>query len=157
MSRNLSERHRRSANARETDDCWVSLLVIEHASMEEPLRFNNSGAEIVSNGEVYSPFPFVLILPEDSEEAVGQARLIIDNSDREIMTKIRGLRPEPLIAASVVIAETPDVVEIQLPPLPLKNISYDDFMVEGQIAAEDYAGEPFPAGKFTPADFPGMF
>lgn len=157
MSRNLSDRHRRSANARETDDCWVSLLVIEHASLEEPLRFNNSGAEIVSNGEVYSPFPFMLLLPEDSEESVGQARLTIDNTSREIMATIRGLRPEPLITVSVVIAETPDVVEIQLPPLPLKNISYDDFMVEGQIAAEDYAGEPFPAGKFTPADFPGMF
>lgn len=157
MSRNLSETHVRAGNARAKDEVWVPLIVIDHPSLDEPLRFTNVGKSIESNGETYSHFPFDIILPDDSEDGHPRARLIIDNTTRAIMATVRSMRPEPTVKISVVLASAPDVVEIELPPLPLRNLSYDVHMIEGEIAAEDYTGEPYPAGRFTPSGFPGMF
>lgn len=157
MSRNLSEAHIRAANAAQTDECWCTLIVIEHASLAEPLRFTNVGAAIESNGHTYHHFPFDITLFSDDEESHPYARLVIDNTSREIVAEVRKLRPEPTVQISVVLASNPDVVELEYPALPLSNLTYDLHTVEGIISAEDFTGEPVPGGRITPAAFPGLF
>lgn len=157
MSRNLSDAHIRAANAPDTGECWCTLLVINHASLEEPLRFNNAGADIVSNGETYFHYPFNVVLFQDDEEAQPTARLQIDNIQRDVIETIRTLRPEPEIKISVVLASNPDAVELAYPFIPLKNISYDEFLIQGVISAEDFTGEPFPGDRMVPSAFPGLF
>lgn len=157
MSRNISEAHIRAANAQETDECWCPLIVIDHGSLDEPLRFTNVGGDVEHNGDTYRHFPFNIVIFQDDEDAQPQARLVIDNVSREIVAAVRALRPAPTVKIMVVLASDPDVIELEYPPLPLSNLTYDVFTVEGIISAEDFTGEPIPGGKFTPAAFPGLF
>lgn len=157
MSRNLSDAHIRAANAPDTGECWCTLLSINHASLEEPLNFTNVGEDVVSNGVTFSDYPFTVKIFNDDEEAQPTAQLMIDNVQRDIIDKIRTLRPEPSVKISVVLASDLDTAELEYPYIPLKNITYDDFLIKGTISAEDFTGEPYPADKMVPSSFPGLF
>ena len=51
----------------------------------------------------------------------------------------------------------PDVVEARFDDFRFTNISYDSQTVSGDLGVEDFTAEPYPAGQFSPALFPGLF
>lgn len=157
MTRALSDTAVRAGHAVETDEVWITLITITHASLEDPLRFNDAGVEVVSNGETFFPFPFTLPLPSESEDMVKHAKIVIDNVDRQVMAAVRALRPAPDIQIQIVLASDFDHVEMELPPIPLRGLHADTFSIEGTIADVDLGAEPFSGHKITPASFPGMF
>lgn len=157
MSRAVSDASKAELFAQETDACFAYLLVIEHPSLEEPLRFNDSGEDIVSNGETYSAFPFELSLPDDDENAAPRAKLRIDNTTREIVATIRTLRPAPTAHFMVIRTDDPDVIEAEFPDFKLSNVTYDVNVVEADLTVEYFTAEPYPGDTFNPADFPGIF
>jgi hypothetical protein len=36
-------------------------------------------------------------------------------------------------------------------------VSYDALVVEGELSLESFLREPYPAARFTPGDFAGLF
>src|SRR5690606_17278374 len=119
-------------------------------NLDSPLRFTNAGAEITSNGETYVHFPFDVVLVADQDDVPRRARLIIDNTDRQIVTAVETLRPWPQVQIQTVLASNPDVIEISYPPLPLKDIQGDVFTIEGWLSAADLTTEPYPGDTLTP-------
>ena len=49
------------------------------------------------------------------------------------------------------------LVEAQWPEFLLTNIRYDAATISGTLKLETLEREPFPAGSFTPSQFPGLF
>jgi hypothetical protein len=154
--RSFSSRALTSIFAHQTDEVWLVLLTLDHPDFEEPLRFVNNVEAIVSRGEIYIPFPFMVEFPGQDPEAVGEARLRIDNIDRQIVNTIREIQSPPDAKFEVIIAADADTIEAKFEGLTLRNASYDVQQVTGSLRYEEMVSEPVSL-EMTPARFPGMF
>lgn len=156
MVRTLSGTAIASQNAEATEEVWLVLLTLEHDDLAEPLRVVNNIESIVSNGETYVGLPFRIVLPEDSENGPGEARLQIDNVDKLIVETLRTLQSPPTMSIQVVLASQPDTVEYLLTNMTLRDASYDDAVVEGVLRFEDLTVEAV-SETITPERFPALF
>jgi len=146
-----------SAFAQETTDVWLVLLSIDHATLDEPIRVVNNTESVTSNGETFVGFPFEITLPDNKDGAPPRAQLAIDNVSREIAQALRTMTSAATVQIQVIRAAAPDTVEIEWPYFTLRNVKWDAAKVTGDLTFEDFVTEPYPAGKFVPAYFPGLY
>ncbi len=160
MSRTTSPVFKAAAHAQETGEALLAMITITHASIiGGPLRFVQDLQPMTSRGNVYTAFPFEIRLPADTDEGVAKVLLTIDNVDRSIAAAIRGMSPKipPTVTVDLVVASQPDIVEISIQDLTLRNVSGDALSIEGELRMDEEDLTPFPEGSFTPRDFSGMF
>lgn len=157
MARSLSSLAKQAVFAQETGEVFLLLLTISHASLATPIRVVNNTQNITSNGNLYTAFPFTIVLPDDTEEQPPRMRLVIDNVDRQIVQAVRNMTSKPTITLDVVLASQPDTLEASFPGFSLRRTNYDALTVEGDLNLEDVVLEPFPALSFTPQLAPGLF
>jgi hypothetical protein len=153
----VSEALRRAVHAQETEEAFLVLLTIEHPELEQTIRVSSDAVDTLSRSETYLAFPFDLQLPEEGEERPPRARLTIDNVSREIVLALRQIQAAPTVTMEVVRATEPDLVEASFPFFRLLDVRYDALVVEGELGVEDLTAEPFPAARFVPSLFPGLF
>ena len=157
MSRPVSAAARAALNAQQTAEAFITLLTIDHADLASPIRVCNDAVDTVSNGNTFVAFPFQLTLPTDADGVPVRAQLVIDNVDQQIVTAVRSIATAPTVLIQLVLASTPDTIEMAWPDFLLKDVSYDALIVSGQLTFERYEVEPYPARRMTPTNFPGMF
>lgn len=160
MSRTTSTLFKQMANAQETGEVLLALVTISHSSIiGGPLRVVQDLKDITSNGNVYTAFPFEIRLPADSDEGPAKVTLSIDNIDRSIAQTIRSIPPSspPTVTVDIVVASQPDVVEISIPNMTLRNVTGDAFRIDGDLMMDEEDLIPFPEGLITPQTFPGVF
>lgn len=148
---------RTSAFAADTDEVWLALITIEHDDLAEPIRVVNNTENITSGGDLYIGFPFDITLPDSREDAPSRAQLVIDNVSREIAQAVRTITSPPTVTIEIVRAADPDTIELVWPFFSLRNVKWDAMKVSGELVFEDFTNEPYPAGVFSPASFPGLF
>jgi hypothetical protein len=153
----VSTAFKTSAFAADTADVWLVLLTISHASISPSVRVVNNTEAITSNGNEFIAFPFDLALPDSREDAPPRARLTIDNVSREIAQAIRSITSPPTVTIEIIRASAPDTIEASFPDFKLRNVTWDVGKVSGDLTVEDFTSEPYPAGIFSPASFPGLF
>ncbi len=141
----------------ETSECFILLVTIDHADLAAPIRASSDGVDTVSRGNTFVSFPFELTLPSSSDEEPPQAKLVIDNVDRQIVQAIRSISSPPSVLMEIVLASDVDTVEIDCPDFELINVDYDSLTVQGVLTQERFLSEPYPHLKMTPANFPGLF
>lgn len=157
MSRTLTSATLSAIYAQETDQVFIILLEIDHVSLVEPIRVAGNTENITSNGDLFIAYPFEISLPNDDVEDSAKIRLRIDNVDRSIIQSLRSIASPPTLKLMVVRAEAPDTVEFQYEAFELRDAFYDALVIEGTLTLESFLFEPYPAEKFTPSDFPGLF
>lgn len=157
MSRAPSLLARQALNASATADAFLILLTLSHAEMAAPIRVSSDAVDTVSRGETFVAFPFALTLPDDIDNQSPEARLTIDNIDRQIVQALRNIVSAPDVLIEIVRAATPDVIEARFQDFRLTNVTYDSQIVSGNLSIEDFTMEPYPAGTFSPGYFPGLF
>ncbi|MBU0598807.1 DUF1833 domain-containing protein [Patescibacteria group bacterium] len=157
MSRNLSLTARQAIFAQETAEVFLLLLTIDHDDLDAAIRVVNNAENITSNSLEYQAFPFEMNLPDDTEDALSQVTLTICNVDRQIVQAVRSISSPPTVTLNVILASDPDTVEAGPFEFTMKSADYDALTVTGSLAAEDILNEPFPADRYTPNLFPGLF
>lgn len=160
MPRPLSSALKMAMHAQQTGETLLAITKISHASiLNGPLRLVNDLQDFVSNGQTYTALPFQVTLPAVGEEGRPTVRLVVDNVDRSMVAAIRGIPPSspPTVQIDVVLASQPDVSEISFPDLSLRNVDYDQFVIEGELALDEDDREPIPYQSFSPQLFPGLF
>jgi hypothetical protein len=135
---------------------WLFLLKIETPS-NPPLYLVNNNEEFMSNGINYLPYPFQLVLPEDTGDKLPTVTLTISNIDGAIIEAIRGFSEAPEISVKLVSSAYPDLVEKELNYLKLRNVSYDAMTVTGQLETINVLSRRFPEGTYDPVHFPAIF
>lgn len=153
----LSSAALKSALEFDTEEVWLVLLKIEHDSLEESIRVVNNKEDITSNGELYTAFPFEISLPDETQDTLGQCKLRIDNVDRRIVEAVRLCTGVPKMTISVILADSPDIVEFGPLDMNLSVVEYDSFIVDATITYDDVLNQSFPKDKFIPSMFPGLF
>jgi hypothetical protein len=135
-------------SAQECATAWLVLITFDHPDLDQPIRVTSDGVATTSNGEVYEPIPFQIVLPDDVEGRAPQARLVIDNTSLEVIALLRALTTPPSITLQIVRAATPDVVERQWTGLEWRSSTYDVGTITGTLTVEDMATEEFPYVTF---------
>ena len=85
-----------------------------------------------------------------------RASLIIDTVDRSLIQAIREIDSAPSVLMEIVLGSDPDTVDGSWPAFQLREVTYDVQTMSGQILQESFLMEPYPAGRMTPSDFPGL-
>ncbi len=146
----------RSAYAAQTDDVWLVLLTISHSDLSDDIRVVNNTEDVTSRSNLYVKFAFDLSLPIDSNERTPAAELRIDNVSSEIAQAVRSISTAPSVKIEIIRAAEPDSVELAMDGFFLRDVRWDVSTVSGTLVLDDIDTEPYPAGIFSPASFPGV-
>ncbi len=147
-----------NALADSSDDPTLALLTITHAELPEPIRLVANNVNIVSRGNTFTAFPFVLTLPGASDGGTTPARLQIDNIDQRIVQAIRAITTPPVMLIELVNGSALDVVEFALPPFKVYSASANRMTIDVDISdsTEDQA-EALMQYDCTPSLLPALF
>ena len=156
MARLVSATATASMMTEDTDEVWLPLVTISHADLGAPIRVVANNEDIVSRGNTFVGYPFELELPGQADDSPGEARLRIDNVDKQIVEAIRTITGPPTVLIEVILASAPDTVEIAIGAMTLRDVSYDALTIEGVLRFEDITIEPIGA-TITPERFPAIF
>ena len=61
-------------SAQECATAWLVLITLTHSELDQPVRVTSDGVETMSNGNVFAPMPFEVVLPDDVEGRTPQAQ-----------------------------------------------------------------------------------
>ena len=111
MSRTISTTARTAINNPQTSEVFLVLLEISHSSLASPIRAVNNWEDITSNEDLYTATAFNFTPPSQEDGVIGSSQLVIDNVDRSIVMAIRAINSPADITASIILADTPDVIE----------------------------------------------
>ena len=154
MARTLSAAFTTGANASQTAQVYLYLVKID---VVPELRFVCNQEDVTSNGETYTAWYFEMLALNDDPEQLPRVTISICNIDRSILEALRGIASPPTIHISVVLASTPDTVEVGPLALTLKNIDYDAFMITGELGFNDIMNEGVPKDSFDQNTAPGLY
>ena len=166
MSRPVSNAFKAAIYAQQTSEVFIVLATISHPSFEDDIRAASDPFEllpdagvrgVVSRGLEYVYMPFVINLPAQDDTGIARASLSIDNIDRRIVAAVRSASSALNVSFEIVLASDVDTPELSVQDFRLERVTYDAFTVSGDISMEYFDLEPFPARRFTPSDFPGLF
>lgn len=148
---------RETVYARETDDPVLVLVEISHDDLTAgPLRYVENTEDITSGGISYEGRPMQVTLP-DERDRLPSGRLVIGSVDPEIGAALLDLDAPATVRLRVVLASDPDVVRNDYGDMELRDVAVPMNEIRARAATPDLSTEPFPAGLFSPAAFPGVF
>lgn len=157
MPRTLTPTAVQAILARETDQVFVPLMLIEHESIE-PVRICADTVPVVRADGTYLPFPFEFVLPQDDDADLPRAAVKIDNVDREIVRTLAALTGRPRITFMLVLADSPEEVEYGPVEFLMGQASWDRVVVTSTLAyQEDIWMQAVPSQTYTPSNSPGLF
>jgi Domain of unknown function (DUF1833) len=152
----------KSALAQNTDEVWVCLLEINHASLSEPIflcndNVNTSSTVATGSAKTFIAFPFEATLPAEEAEQEPRVRLTVSNVDLRLVTLIRSITGGPTVRLWLVLAGSPNVAEYGPVKLRANSVTINADVVQMDLGVDAYTGEPIPWASFTPEYFPGLF
>tara|TARA_R110002074_G_scaffold124678_3_gene261283 strand:+ start:1158 stop:1682 length:525 start_codon:yes stop_codon:yes gene_type:complete len=172
--RRVSLNARTAFDEASTDQVEVALIMIEHPALDAPLRLSTDPTERLSiepfmygtrsawmdSLPISEPFLFVLAsadLPSDLEDAPAAATIVIENVDSDIAGLMRSFTDRPTVNIAVVMAETPDLVEVEYRGMVMTGASGTANEISIEVSRAPIEEESVPMDRFTKDRFPGMF
>jgi hypothetical protein len=152
----MSAAARAAAHAETSDKVWLVLLEIAAADLAAPIRVVNDNQDIVHQGWTFVGYPFEVELPPENQDRPMIARIRIDNTERLIVDEVRSISEAPSVTLRVVLADQPDMIEVEYAGMRLRNVTWDAGEISGDLVYEDILSEPV-CEQMTPARFPGAF
>lgn len=111
----------------------------------------------ISRTKPYIYLPFTLELASDEEESPPSFSITVDNVGGELTAAIRRMVEPPDVTLEVVMASSPDIVEMAFDRFTLIDIEITRYTITGRVSLDTLEQEAYPAGMFTPSQFPGLF
>lgn len=152
--------------AQQSSEVLILLLTITHPDLTDDILLATDPYDVlpiagvrgvVSRGLEFVYLPINFTLPSDDDTGAARAKLTIDNIDRRIVAAIRSVTGNLQCKMELVLASDVDAVELSFDGFELANAQYDAMTVETELFINNYEEEPFPAGRFVPSLFPGLF
>lgn len=157
MPRLLSNRAVSAVMAQHTDEAFIMLVEFTHTPTDETFRAALNTENVVSNGEVYTATYFDITLPETANSSPKGAQIRMDNVDRRLIDLLRRITKPLSVTLRVVLAATPNVVEMEFTDLVLREADWDAATITGTLTSEDPLNQAFPSHLYEPRSFQGLF
>ncbi len=172
--RRVSLNARAAMDAATTKEVEVVLVQIDHPNLDAPIRLSTDPTERLSTDPlvygtrstwlgadpVTEPFHFVLMsadIPGDLEDAPAAASFVLDNVSDEITALLRSFIDRPTVSLAIVLASSPDVIEIEYRGMVLMASDGSVGEVTIQVSRAPIEDETVPMDRFTKDRFPGLF
>lgn len=161
MARTLSAAARIAMFSSQTDKVILPLVKISGTGIPTPLRFARNRVDITSTvdggSQVYTGFPFNVTLPDDKDDgAVKTVQLAVDNVDQSMSIAIRSLTVPPAVTLWVVLADSPNTIEVGPLSFIVAGAQYDAGQMVLTLKYEDRLGNRLNGLDFDPINFPGV-
>jgi hypothetical protein len=157
MSRPLSAGAIAALLAQRTNEAFILLVTFSHAATSEVFRAALNTEVVVSNGEVFTPTYFEVTLPEEGDRAPQGCQITVDNVDRRLVGLLRSITTPLDVQIQLVMASTPDIVEMEFNDLVLREVDWDVSKITGTLVSEDPLNQVFTGHLYGPQAFPGIF
>lgn len=171
--RRLSLNARLAQDAEGSAEIEVALILIEHPELSSPIRLSTDNTERLSDdplmygtrsgwrgaNPVTEPYLWVIasaVLPGDSEDAPASAKIALENLDAEMVELVRSFTDPATVSLAVVLADSPSVVEAEWSGLRLVSADITAGEIILSISRDEVELEPFPPGRMTRLNFPGL-
>jgi len=165
--RTLPLNARQAMFAQESGEVWLWLLTITHPELADPIRISTDPTTrltttplvygTTSRGNDYLFVEASVSVPDENDRSPPASTMTISNVSRELIPLARSVTSPPQVQLEAVFASDPDTVLLEIPRLDMIGLRYNAQELTFSLAMDAFANEPFPAGSFTPADFPGLF
>ena len=158
MPRSYSPAARRNLLATSADEPFLVAIEITHPDLSIPARFVNDSQNIEIDGDEYFATAFNLVLPDDQQDRVPQARLEVDNIGRELTQWLevsqggKGARCRIL----QVLRSEPDVIEFDM-TLDLSELVINNMVVSGQLGFQNTLMQSAVTVRYDPSTAPGLW
>lgn len=136
----------------------VLLLATLHHPMLNTLYFvrNQHGKDITSRGQTFTAIPFQVILPNDNDE-VPAVEFAFPNVDRTIGWNLLNVNTPINVILEAVLNSNPDDILRRYPWLEMRNVTFDQMTVRGELTHMRFTSEPYPNIRVNPNRFPVFF
>lgn len=151
-----SDNFKQQILALSSSNAFLYLFEIDHVDLTTPFRIVNNNKSITSNGIIYDPLAFTLILPNKADQ-IPKSKLVIDNVDRQIYDVINAITGELTGKISLIMSSDPDTVELGPIEFKITNVTFDANRANFDLQFEDNLSLKYPGFDFTPNLFPGLF
>jgi hypothetical protein len=130
----MTENAKKEVIKSETAAAFLCLLKLEAEGMA-PLYLVDNTEPVASNGIEYIPCAFKCVLPQQNDEGTSKAcKIEIDNVDRRIAEVANETINTKITATvSIIVAQTPDVIEEGPFRFILRNINITMETVSGEL------------------------
>lgn len=157
MPRPLSAAAARAIVARETAEVFLACLTISGPGLDT-LRAVNDTQPLVRTAGTFHPYPFEAVLPEDTDSASPTVQLRVDNIDRQVTRALDEYQAVPQVTLEIVLASSPDTVEMGPFEFALLQVDYDALVITGTLGyEEDFLNQAAPSQSYSPTNSPGLF
>jgi hypothetical protein len=154
----MTENAKREIIRDETAAVFLYLVKLEAEGMD-PLYLVDNTEPVTANGVTYIPCAFRCVLPEQGDDGASKpCRIEIDNVDRRIAEAAEEtVHTQVTLTVSVVMAQSPDMIETGPLRFILRNISVSRETVQAELYDFYVYDRNLPGGRYSPLDFPGLF
>ena len=160
MPRVLSTNAVREINLLNSSEAWLWLMTItDFSAPANPViqLFVNNNVNIISRSKTYIAFAFEVNMFIDDGDRIPTMGLTVDNVTRELIDEIRLITTPLQVDLELVAASNPDLVEISVPRMTLRDISYAGTALTGTLMLDDVLNQRFPAERVDPQQYAGLF
>jgi len=143
----------------DTTQAWLWLLTLYSPSFPDSHYFFlvKNLKDVVSRGRTFTAFPFDIVLPQDGDQNQPNLSLEIDNVDMLLVPYLRAMTDPAWATIELVALSRLDTPEITSTDWRLRNATWDAQKISFELTHEDVMHAKFPAGTYSPAEYPGLF
>lgn len=164
--KDISDNLKKELFSQESADPFLFLLTIKDPSNQfPPIYLVNNLEDVIATRDVggvptaitYIAFPMKIALPVGDSESVPVLKVTISNVTMQFMAMFRTLINPMTGTLEAVLASDPNLVEIAVPDLELRQIDYNIQDINITFALKDMLNLGLPSHNFTPTYYPGLF
>lgn len=160
----LSLAAKQAMRAQSTNKVVVPLLTIHHPDLQNSALYLTANTEeVLSNGNLFIPFPYRFVLPLDSSKediAIGLELQVSGsevNEQDNLIRIVREIEDAPTSDIQLALHDTPDSIENEWLDLTWRDARYTEGIISCELSYEDTLNEPYPGYRFDTRHFPGLF
>ena len=143
--------------SQESDDPFLTLVTLTHASFASPIRLVNNTKSITSRGNVYTAFPMRIRLPVDDGETAKEFTIQFDNVSLELIDEMRSVTTRMGVKLEMILASMPDVVQMSQDDLFIGSIFYNAKSITAKLVLDSFLNVEMTSERYNPSNFPGLF
>lgn len=157
MPRTFSPAMAEACLSERTDEVLVGCATIRGEGLETK-RICTDTLPLDRAAGQFQPWPFEIVLPEDTKGAQGAPTMRVCNVDREVSREIREYGGVPEVEIDVVLASQPDTVEMGPFVNMVAKAGGDESVIELTLGSEeDPLNQQVPGGRYQPSNSQGLF